>query len=100
MQKHFSRKVLPAKKGPNSVEEGVKFLQGYTILAHVSCEHTIHELEAYSLKTDTKTGEILNDIEDANNHCIDALRYAVEGDRRAPKPPPIVRPIPIATRWR
>lgn len=100
MQKHFSRKVLPAKKGPNSVEEGVKFLQGYTILAHVSCEHTIHELDAYSLKTDAKTGEILNEIEDANNHCIDALRYAVEGDRRAPKPPPVVRPIPIATRWR
>lgn len=99
MRKHFNKRVMPAVKGPNSVEEGVKFLQGYTILVHERCEHTIDELENYKRKTDPKTGEVLDEIEDAHNHCMDALRYAVESDRRAPKAVPVVIPEPIASRW-
>jgi phage terminase large subunit len=32
----------------------------------------------YSYKTDKHTGEILPIIVDKKNHCVDALRYALE----------------------
>ena len=100
MRKAYNKRISPAVKGPGSIEEGIKFLLGYTILVHQRCDLAIEHLENYKRKTDPKTGEILDDIEDDYADFPDALRYAVEGDRRAPKPPPIVRPIPIATRWR
>jgi phage terminase large subunit len=34
---------------------------------------------------------VLPILEDKNNHCIDALRYACEGARRASKPKPTER---------
>ena len=53
---------------------------------HRRCEHLIRELSLYKYKKDPKTDEILPILEDKNNHCIDALRYACEGARRAKKP--------------
>jgi phage terminase large subunit len=100
MRKNYNKRINPAVKGPGSIEEGIKFLLGYRILVHERCDLAIEHLENYKRKTDIKTNEILDEIEDAYADFPDALRYAVEGDRRAPKPPPIVRPIPIATRWR
>jgi UDP-N-acetylmuramyl pentapeptide synthase len=35
------------------------------------------EFQAYSYKTDRLTGDVLCDIVDAENHAIDALRYAI-----------------------
>jgi phage terminase large subunit len=34
LRKHGFPKILSAVKGPNSVVEGIKFLQGYTIIVH------------------------------------------------------------------
>lgn len=70
--------VVGARKGAGSVEEGIKFLQSYTIIVHSRCKHTIDELNTYSYKTDRVTGEILPILEDKNNHTIDSLRYALE----------------------
>jgi len=36
----------------------------------------------YSYKTDKMTGEVLPIPLDKDNHCIDALRYALEGYRK------------------
>ena len=44
------------------------------------------ELALYSYKTDRITGEVLPVLDDKNNHVIDALRYALEALRRAPRP--------------
>jgi len=71
-------KIRSAKKGKGSVEEGIKFLQSYTIVVHERCKHMIDELKLYCYKTDKLTGEILPLLEDKNNHLIDALRYALE----------------------
>jgi phage terminase large subunit len=71
--------IEAAKKGRDSVEEGVTFLQNYDIIVHPRCVHTIDELSFYSWKTDPKTNAILPVLADMNNHVIDALRYAVEG---------------------
>jgi phage terminase large subunit len=44
---------------------------------HADCERTAREFRLYSYKVDRLTGDILPVIVDANNHYIDALRYAL-----------------------
>lgn len=77
--------IRGAIKGARSIEEGVEFINSHDIVVHPSCKHTITELDTYSFKIDKQTDEILPELEDKNNHVIDALRYALEGDRRAKK---------------
>lgn len=86
MQKHGFPKINPAIKGARSVEEGVAFLQSFDIIVHPRCKHLIDELTLYRYKTDPLTGRVLPLLEDKNNHCIDALRYACEGARKAIRP--------------
>jgi len=81
-------KIVPAVKGPGSVEDGIEFLKSYDIVVHPRCKRTIHELTHYRFKEDAQTGEILPILEDKDNHVIDALRYACEGLRRAPRQTP------------
>lgn len=102
MRNHGFPKMQAAVKGAKSIEEGVAFLQSFDIIVHPRCQHVIDELTLYRYKTDPLTGQILPILEDKNNHCIDALRYACEGARRAgvnkPKPEPKARPR-IAGGW-
>jgi phage terminase large subunit len=79
-------KIIPAIKGPGSLEDGVEFLRSHDIVVHPRCVNVINELTNYSFKVDEKTDEVLPVLEDRKNHTIDALRYALEGLRRAPKP--------------
>lgn len=83
MKKHGFPKMGAAIKGAKSVEEGVQFLQSFDIVVHSRCTHVIDELTHYRYKQDPLTNEVLPILEDKNNHCIDALRYACEGARRA-----------------
>ena len=76
-------KIQAAIKGPRSIEEGVAFLQSFDIVVHPRCQHVIDELTLYSYKRDPLTGKVLPMLEDKHNHCIDALRYACEGARKA-----------------
>jgi phage terminase large subunit len=108
MRKNGFPKIMPAVKGPKSVEDGIEWLNSFEIIVHPRCKHTIDELTMYSYKTDPDTGAVLPILEDKNNHVIDALRYACEGARRAAAQKPVVsvrpaspqRPIarPIARR--
>lgn len=82
MRKSGFTKLMPAVKGPKSVQEGVEWLKSYDIVVHPRCVHTIDELTLYSYKADPATGAVLPILEDKSNHCIDALRYACEGVRR------------------
>lgn len=83
MRRHGYPKIVAAKKGPGSIEDGLEFMKSYDIVVHPSCKHTIDELSTYSYKVDKQTNEILPELEDKKNHVIDACRYAVEGLRRA-----------------
>lgn len=67
-----------AKKGANSVKEGVIFLQGYEIIIHPRCIHTIDEFKSYSYVKDKITDVVTPVLEDKKNHIIDPIRYAVE----------------------
>jgi phage terminase large subunit len=79
-------KIIPAIKGPGSIEDGVEFLKSFDIVVHPRCKHIADELTLYAYKTDPLTGEILPVLEDKHNNGIDALRYALEALRRmAPK---------------
>lgn len=77
--------IMAAVKGPKSVEEGLSWLKSHDIIVHPRCKHVIEELTLYKYKENKQTGEIYPIPEDKNNHCIDSLRYACEGLRRARK---------------
>lgn len=83
MQRHGFPKIVPAVKGPGSVEDGIEFLRSYDIVVHTRCRHVIDELTLYSWRTDPLSGAVLPKLADRANHTIDALRYACEGARRA-----------------
>lgn len=85
MQTHGFPRMNEAAKGKGSVEEGIAFLQSFDIVVHPRCVHTIDELLRYSYKVDRLTQKVLPVLDDKHNHVIDALRYACEGVRKAPK---------------
>jgi phage terminase large subunit len=87
MRRNGFDKITPAVKGPGSVEEGVEFLKSYDIIVHPRCKHVIDELTTYAYEVDPQTGDVLPKLADKKNHTIDALRYALEGVRRAPPVP-------------
>jgi phage terminase large subunit len=83
MQRHGYPRINAAIKGARSLEEGVQFLQSFDIVVHPRCKHVIDELTLYSYDTDPLTGAVLPKLKDKHNHLIDALRYALEGARKA-----------------
>lgn len=83
LQRHGFPKMVAAKKGAGSVEDGIEFLKKYNIIVHPDCVHTIDELTKYAFKIDAKTNKVLPILVDKDNHVIDALRYSVEDLRRA-----------------
>lgn len=78
LQRNGYPKMEPAVKGPNSVKEGVIFLQSYDIKIHPRCMHTIDEFTHYSFKIDPQTGLVTPILSDKKNHVVDSVRYAVE----------------------
>ena len=70
-------RIVPSLKGKGSIMQGIQFMQGFQIVIHPSCEHTIEEFNTYTFKQD-KEGNWLNEPIDANNHIIDAVRYSLE----------------------
>lgn len=72
-------RIIAAEKWKGSVEDGVEFIKSFAgVVIHPDCPQTAREFRLYSFKVDRQTGDILPVIVDANNHFIDALRYAVE----------------------
>ena len=66
-----------AVKGPGSVRESMKWLQGLTaiVIDPKQCPDTAKEFTEYEYETG-KDGEVLPGYVDADNHHIDAVRYA------------------------
>lgn len=77
--KHHGFIIEGAEKWSGSVEDGIEYLRGGfdKIVVHSRCVQTANEMQLYSHKIDRLTGEILPDIVDKWNHCIDAMRYAI-----------------------
>lgn len=69
----------PAIKGPGSVEYSMKWLASLNkiVIDNVRCPKTADEFLDYEYERD-KEGNIISGYPDANNHHIDAVRYAME----------------------
>ena len=68
------------KKGAGSIEQGINFIKRFKVYIHPRCVNTLAEFNAYRYKEDRKTGDVLPEVVDKDNHIIDALRYALESD--------------------
>lgn len=71
-------RIVPCSKGKDSILHGIQKLQQYEIIVHPSCSEVITELENYSWKKDTRTGEYINQPIDSFNHYLDSLRYSIQ----------------------
>ena len=72
-------KTIGVKKGPGSVEHGMRWLQslGKIIIDPNRTPHIAKEFSAYEYEND-KNGDFLPAYPDKDNHTIDATRYALE----------------------
>ena len=72
-------KIKGARKGKDSILNGIQFIQDFKIYVHPKCENTLIELSNYVW--DTKEGQVINKPIDDYNHLMDALRYSLEDVR-------------------
>lgn len=78
IKRHGLPRSEPVTKWSGSVEDGVAFMKSFDrIIIHPDCTETAREFRLYSHKVDRLSGDIRTDIVDANNHYIDAIRYAI-----------------------
>lgn len=71
------RHVRAARKGKDSVNNGIQYIQGYTIIVHPRCVNFITEISNYTWSED-KFGAKINVPIDDFNHLMDAMRYGLE----------------------
>lgn len=71
------RKIRGAKKGKDSINNGIDKIRQFHIVIHPSCSNFIMEIGNYAWDKD-KEGNSINKPIDRNNHLMDALRYAME----------------------
>ena len=82
-QKRYGMRVQGAKKGPDSVEYGEKWLDDLDaiVIDPKRTPNIAKEFENIDYETD-KDGNPKAKLEDKDNHTIDATRYAFEDDMR------------------
>lgn len=78
--KYFNSKGIRAegaKKGKDSVNTGISFLQNNKIICHSSCKNVAAEIENYVYLRDKTTNQLCEDKTDHDySHSMDAIRYA------------------------
>ena len=75
--KSYSLRVKAAKKGRDSVQNGIQWIQDLEIIIHPQCVNFITEISNYTWDKD-KFGNKLNVPIDDFNHLMDAMRYGLE----------------------
>ena len=84
LRRNGMRQAESVKKGAGSVEDGIAFIKSFDrVKIHPRCTEALNEFRSYSYKVDRLTGDILTSIVDADNHYIDAIRYAMESIMRS-----------------
>ena len=72
------RHIRASRKGKDSINNGIDYIQDYKILIHPKCSNFIKEIGNYTWDKDKKTGKSINKPVDDYNHLMDAMRYALE----------------------
>ena len=75
-------RVRAARKGKDSILNGIDFIQQFQVVVHPKCKNFIMELENYTWKKDKMTNEYINTPIDSFNHLLDAWRYSLEEIQR------------------
>nr|DAI51560.1 MAG TPA: terminase large subunit [Caudoviricetes sp.] len=70
-------RIKPSKKGKDSINAGIQFIQDFKIFIHPRCVNFLTEISNYSWDKD-KFGKAVNKPIDDFNHLMDAMRYALE----------------------
>ena len=71
------RGIKAARKGKDSIVNGIDYLQDFKIIVHPICVNFLLEIQNYAWQTD-KNGKQINKPIDDFNHLMDAMRYATE----------------------
>ena len=69
--------IKAARKGKDSIINGIDYLQDFKIIVHPICVNFLLEIQNYAWQTD-KNGKQINKPIDDFNHLMDAMRYATE----------------------
>lgn len=75
--KSYGLHVKGAKKGKDSVNNGIQWIQNFEIIVHPRCVNFITEISNYTWAKD-KFGNQTNTPIDDFNHLMDAMRYGLE----------------------
>lgn len=79
MKRNGYPRIVGVEKWQGSLEDGIAFLRSFArIVVHPRCRHVAEEARLYSYRVDRLTGDVLPIVEDAHNHTMDALRYALQ----------------------
>lgn len=88
--------VLPSKKGRDSINQGIQFVQDQRISMTKRSLNIIKEYRNYLWQED-KDGKTINEPSDIFNHSMDAIRYGIASSERVhewkPSDPGGVKPL-------
>lgn len=73
-------RIRPARKGKDSILNGINFLQEFEILVRHTCNNFMTEITNYQWDVDRFDNRVNKPI-DNFNHLLDALRYATESEQ-------------------
>ena len=71
------KRIVGARKGKDSIMNGIDFIQDFEIIIHPQCVKFITEISNYTWDKD-KFGKTINRPIDDFNHLMDAMRYGLE----------------------
>ena len=77
--KGLGLRIKGAKKGKDSVKNGIQWIQDLEIIVHPRCVNFLTEISNYTWSKD-KFGKTMNTPIDDFNHLMDAMRYGLEDD--------------------
>ena len=77
--KSLGLRIKGAKKGKDSINNGIQWIQDLEIIVHPRCVNFLTEISNYTWDKD-KFGNKLNRPIDDFNHLMDAMRYGLEDD--------------------
>lgn len=70
-------KIRAAKKGKDSLNNGIQYIQDFKIIIHPKCKNFLNEICNYTWSKD-EMGKSINRPTDKYNHLLDAMRYAIQ----------------------
>ena len=79
LKRHGYKRVIGCKKWKNGDLDGIDHMRSYnSIVIHPDCPRSLEEFSLYEYRVDKLSDEVMPELVDKLNHCIDASRYGLE----------------------